>query len=164
MPNMDPAHRMWELTGGPPHSKFNDHPGSFFYHLLLKAPYYDHEIPQGYRDNTKHIKGYVHSLDVGRIAWNHETGELQQIEVHDRYRRQGLGTALWNKAHELSAQHGLVAPVHSGVRTPDGTHWALSTKQPVPPIASGVCRDCSKLRDTNTGECNCGSYQHWRWY
>lgn len=160
MPNMDPAHRIWEFNGGPPNSKFNKWPRHHMYQLILSAPDYDHEISQGMRDMHKHLEGYVHSTPVGQMTWNHETGELNQIQVHPKYQRTGLATAMWKKAHDLSKEHGVVAPVHSGIRTESGTAWAKSTGDPVPPVASGVCRDCSKLRDTN-GECGCeGVYLH----
>lgn len=92
--------------------------------------------------------------NVGTAQWETGTGKLNWIETDENYRRRGVATHILRKARELQAAHGLPDIVHTGVRHEDGSAWAKSTGLYVPPIASGVCRDCQTLRKVN-GACDC---------
>jgi len=62
---------------------------------------------------------------VGFIAWNPSHGEIEDIETHPDFRRQGVATSLYKKATEWSDENGQVAPRHSSIRTQAGHRWAI---------------------------------------
>lgn len=59
---------------------------------------------------------------MGHLSWDHEF--IQSVFTVPTYRRQGVGTAMWNQAHKVSAEQGIPAPRHSPTRTEDGRAWA----------------------------------------
>lgn len=61
---------------------------------------------------------------VGRMNWHPKTGVVQWVETNKNYRRLGVATELWNKAHKLSEQTGIKAPEHSAHRWEEGDQWA----------------------------------------
>jgi len=143
---IDPKSLQHDFTGGPKELHTNNTGRNNYFALYTKAP--DIHDPERGMQN------------VGAMHWHPETGHLLYIEVHPYYRRKGIATAMWSAAKDFVTTHGKDSPVplqlpkHSDNRTPEGTAWAKSTRDPVPPIASGVCRTCSKLR-TDRGGCDC---------
>lgn len=61
-----------------------------------------------------------------------EKGEVNAVETHPKYRRQGLAKKLWDIAN-TNAEQGAPAPVHSGTRTRAGEAWAKKVGGEVPP-------------------------------
>lgn len=74
---------------------------------------------------------------VGKMTWWEKTvanaGEIDKIDVAENYRRMGIGTAMLNKAKELSqVDDNIPFPVHSATRTEMGEAWARSTGDILP--------------------------------
>lgn len=76
-------------------------------------------IQFNYVDREDNTSGYhrVEAIQdgnkIGKIDWDgSETGRVNLIHVDEEHRRQGVATALWNEAHSVSDQKGLVNPVH----------------------------------------------------
>jgi hypothetical protein len=90
------------------------------------------------QDNTHGLEALQHSpvdneLDnVGWMQWDDHSGEIQHIMVNHDRRREGIGTALWNRAQSLASERNITAPVHSKSRTKEGDAWAKSFGQPIP--------------------------------
>ena len=60
-------------------------------------------------------------------------GEIDKIEVAEKFRRQGIGTGLLEEARRLSTvDENVPYVVHSKSRTPDGEAWARSTGDTLP--------------------------------
>jgi hypothetical protein len=60
-------------------------------------------------------------------------GEIDKIEVTEKFRRQGVATGLLEEARRLSAvDENVPYVVHSKSRTPDGDAWAKSTGDALP--------------------------------
>ncbi len=92
--------------------------------------------------------------DVGSLKWSPHNGMVSMIEANHHYRHQGIGTALWQRAHEIANEHGLTPPRHSDVRTDDGYGWSQNVdKQPLPLPAPGqqslFGRDLAETTDTS---------------
>ena len=110
-----------------------------------------------HEDPTEYGKGSIpgpHKEVVGHMNWHGETGKIGMIEVHPQYRGLKVATHMLDLATKKSPEMGVAAPVNSDLRTEGGDAWAKNNGLYVPPIRSGVCRDCSELRD-NTGSCKC---------
>jgi GNAT superfamily N-acetyltransferase len=62
---------------------------------------------------------------------------VSAVSVHERYRRRGVATALWDHAHELGLK-----PRHEdmGVVTPAGAAWAATTPEDVPAARTAPAR------------------------
>jgi GNAT superfamily N-acetyltransferase len=63
---------------------------------------------------------------VGRMSWHPRTGAVQWVGTDKEYRRLGVATTLWEKAHKLAADTGIKAPEHSAHRWAEGDAWAKS--------------------------------------
>lgn len=79
----------------------------------------------------------IHATDperysMGFMQWSDKTGEVTHIAVLGDKRRQGVATALWNRAQELAAEKGITAPRHSSKRTEAGDAWAKSVGGELP--------------------------------
>ena len=59
-------------------------------------------------------------------------GEVRTVFTDDRFRRQGLATALWDVAARLGME-----PRHAGNRTDDGDGWARRVGGDLPPRRRG---------------------------
>jgi hypothetical protein len=60
-------------------------------------------------------------------------GEIDKIEVTEKFRRQGVATGLLEEARRISAvDENVPYVVHSKSRTPDGDAWAKSTGDALP--------------------------------
>lgn len=66
------------------------------------------------------------------MQWDDKTGEITTLSVPYDKRRQGVATALWHRAHQLSAERGITPPVHSRKRTEEGNAWAKSVGGELP--------------------------------
>ena len=66
---------------------------------------------------------------LGALHWHPDDGEITYMRVEDGHRRQGIGTALWQRAHQESAERGLVPPAHSA-----GTGFAEGVGGHLPPL------------------------------
>lgn len=73
---------------------------------------------------------HIHNL--GWMQWRDDTGKIEHIMVNNDRRRQGIATAMWNRAHQLSQERNIPAPQHSSQRTPSGDAWAKAVGGPVP--------------------------------
>jgi GNAT superfamily N-acetyltransferase len=118
-----------------------------FYHPSLTIT---HELPPDGHEKYFGIPKEV----VGRFSWHGKTGAINMVEVHPRYRGLKVATHMLELAKKQSSIMGVPEPTHSDLRTAGGDAWAKSTGMDVPPIRSGVCRDCSELRK-DSGECSC---------
>ena len=59
------------------------------------------------------------------MKWNAKG--IQGIDVPPAFKRQGVGTALWNEGHRLAETNAKIpAPKHSADRTNEGDAWARS--------------------------------------
>jgi len=59
------------------------------------------------------------------MAWHKDTGKIFTIETAEHQRRQGMATAMWNRAHQEAGRNpDVVAPVHSEIRSGMGDKWA----------------------------------------
>jgi hypothetical protein len=134
----------YQFSGGKPGTP-HAHKERFYSPSLLIM----HDQPQNSKDPWQDRKEVV-----GRLSWHGKTGAINMIEVHPKYRGLKVATHMLELAKKQSSIMGVPEPVHSDLRTPEGDDWAKSTSMDVPPIRSGVCRDCSKLR-SDTGECEC---------
>lgn len=69
---------------------------------------------------------------LGFMQWDDKTGEVTHIAVPYDRRRQGVATALWHRAQQLSEERGITPPVHSRRRTEEGNAWAKSVGGELP--------------------------------
>jgi len=75
---------------------------------------------------------------VARMFLNKD-GEVDGIETHPKYRRQGLATKLYNFVKETHERiPSIPAPKHSTSRTNLGQQWAKSTGEELPPLQKRV--------------------------
>lgn len=61
---------------------------------------------------------------VGYMQWSPRDGVINMVNTEPQYERQGIASHLWDRAHEVAAEHGLTPPRHSDVRTPSGNSWS----------------------------------------
>lgn len=95
---------------------------------------------------------------MGQMTWwgqdNPVPGEIDKIDVEERFRRQGVATQMLEEARRVSGVDGNVPyPVHSTTRTPEGEAWAKSTGDKLPPRNPGsmALDPPSRLRGTLAG-------------
>jgi GNAT superfamily N-acetyltransferase len=74
---------------------------------------------------------------AGVMRWHPATGEVVSVGTHKQFRGQGVATAMWQRAHEESAQRGLTAPAHSETQTPAGKGWAPHADEHTPLAGPG---------------------------
>lgn len=94
----------------------------------MNIPHEEHFFPQhgtygefqtGHSLYLKHNNGDY----LGHMNWDSQTGEVLTLRVKKDYRRQGVATHMWKRAHHLSAEQGLTPPSHSDLRTNLGEAW-----------------------------------------
>jgi hypothetical protein len=78
--------------------------------------------------NVTTITAYQGDVNVGRMQWVTNTGEIVHLYVTKESRRQVIATRLW---HEGQREHTVR---HSRQRTRDGEAWAKSLGTPLPPL------------------------------
>lgn len=71
---------------------------------------------------------------IAYMRYDKSTGEMKDISVDKEHRRKGIATGMWNHALSLANTSGIVAPVHSSVRTPEGAAWAASVGADAPTL------------------------------
>ena len=74
------------------------------------------------------LMAYQGDVNVGRIQWVSDSGEIVHLYVTRESRRQGVATRLF---HKSSREYGVT---HSGQRTRDGEAWARSLGTELPPL------------------------------
>jgi ribosomal protein S18 acetylase RimI-like enzyme len=71
-------------------------------------------------------------FQMGKLHWNANTGEIQNVETDPNYQRLGVANTMLAEAKEAAKLHGLMPPVHSSNRTDEGQAWAKATKEKLP--------------------------------
>jgi GNAT superfamily N-acetyltransferase len=67
------------------------------------------------------------------LIWHKETGEIFGVQVDPHLQRQGVATAMWNRAHSMAAENPeIVPPRHSRIRSGQGDKWARSVGGELP--------------------------------
>lgn len=84
------------------------------------------------------VMAYDDSGQVGRLLWDDSDGEISHLYVGENRRREGIATAMWDKAHEIAEEQGVVAPEHSSRRTKAGDEWAHSVGGHVPELTDDI--------------------------
>lgn len=88
-----------------------------------------------YSKNPDNLSVENHSLTlhhqdkgpIGYMSWSNDDnlGMLQDIHIEPSHQRKGLGTKLWQTAHELAQQDpNITPPTPSNFRTLAGDQWA----------------------------------------
>ena len=73
------------------------------------------------------------AAEGGMLRWHAKTGEIHNIEVSPGMRRQGIATAMYGKAKEISSlTRGVKTPRHSPDRSEAGEAWARSLGERLP--------------------------------
>ena len=78
--------------------------------------------------HAKSIMASVNGEYVGHIFWNENTGEVEDIYVHDEFQRLGIGTTLWVEAKARDPKVH-----HSPTQTEAGRAWAQVVQAPLMP-------------------------------
>lgn len=89
-------------------------------------------------NNQHRIDVFNDSGALGYIEWDIDDGEIQKVFVGRPYRRQGLGTHLWELAVEHAQKHDLVEPEHSSRRSKEGDDWAKSIGGHIPDLTDDI--------------------------
>ena len=71
----------------------------------------------------EHVIEAGNDADMGHLSWSDSTGRISEVYVPETLRRQGIASALLQKAHETADEKGLVHPDHSETRTAAGDKW-----------------------------------------
>ena len=79
---------------------------------------------------------------MGQMTWwghdNPVPGEIDKIDVGEKFRRQGVATQMLEEARRTSeVDKNVPYAVHSTTRTPEGEAWAKSTGDNLPPRSAG---------------------------
>lgn len=69
---------------------------------------------------------------MGHMDWSASSGEIYGINVYRPYRRLGVANTLFQHAHKMAREQGLVAPEHSDDRSDMGDAWAKQAGGKVP--------------------------------
>lgn len=75
---------------------------------------------------------------VGYIEWDADDGEIEDIHVGKPYRRQGVGTHLWELAVEWSKENDALEPEHSSRRSKAGDAFARSIGGHLPDLTDDI--------------------------
>lgn len=78
-----------------------------------------------------------YAQNVGHIQWSPWDGVVTIVKTHPSHERKGIASALWQRAHEISAKRGLPLPQHSDLRTPAGIGWSQKVDQEELPNTAG---------------------------
>jgi GNAT superfamily N-acetyltransferase len=93
----------------------NDLPGGAEFHFTPSpARHIHHEL-------ELHARGQ----QLGKLSWGQD-GDISGVEVHHQHRRQGIATALYTRAHELSREHRIEPPGASVFQTGAGHAFRTS--------------------------------------
>jgi GNAT superfamily N-acetyltransferase len=69
---------------------------------------------------------------IAHLQWEPEKGQISDVHVEEPYRRQGIATSMWDKAHQWSKANKVTAPIHNPKRTDSGDSWAKSVGDKLP--------------------------------
>ena len=94
---------------------------------LFNPQYDEHEVTAS--DN---------SGQLGYLRWDNSDGEVSSLYVSDKRRREGIGTAMWETAHEEAEKRKVIAPEHSSRRTEAGDSWSKSVGGHVPRLTDDI--------------------------
>lgn len=75
---------------------------------------------------------------VGYIEWDRDDGVVSNIFVGKSYRREGVGTYLWELATDWAEENDANPPEHSTARTKDGDAFAHAIGGHVPDLKDDV--------------------------
>lgn len=100
-------------------------------------PNYNPDIFFGDNEHTVRAFHPDTGEEMGRLSFYGKDaitpGEIDKIEVAEKFRRQGVATGLLEEARRLSTvDENVPYVVHSASRTPDGEAWAKSTGDALP--------------------------------
>jgi GNAT superfamily N-acetyltransferase len=95
-------------------------------HRIEYIPGLTRQHPHLYTISDKQSGKYLSNMVLGH------GGEVEAVETHPKFRRQGLATKLWETA-QANTENGAPAPVHSSTRTRSGEAWAKKVGGEVPP-------------------------------
>lgn len=94
---------------------------------------YPYNLPQF--DWSHQVVASHENRQIAQISWKPRSGEIKDIFVEKPYRRQGLASELFRRAHHMSTQFDdVVPPRHSEHRTEEGDAWAKAVGGEVPPL------------------------------
>ena len=80
-------------------------------------------VDAGHSKPVHNVQAWAGDKRIGQVFWNHR--EISGLEVDAEYRRQGVATAMWNRAHqEAEVNPRIPKPKHSKDRTTAGDSWA----------------------------------------
>ncbi len=65
---------------------------------------------------------------IAYMRYRKDSGRIEDISVDQEHRRKGVATGMYKHAKDMAEAKGIVSPVHSQVKTPDGEAWANSVK------------------------------------
>ena len=71
---------------------------------------------------------------LGHMHWSSTTGEILDVRVNQDVKRKGAATAMYKAAKDVAKKTNTITPRHSNDRTPEGSKWAASTGDHVPPL------------------------------
>jgi hypothetical protein len=119
-------------------------------------PNYNPDIFFGDNEHTVRAFHPDTGEEMGRLSFYGKDaitpGEIDKIEVTEKFRRQGVATGLLEEARRLSAvDENVPYVVHSKSRTPDGDAWAKSTGDALPEKI-GSSDDLIEPSSTASGE------------
>lgn len=69
---------------------------------------------------------------VGKLNWEHPSGNISGIYVPKEHRRKGIATALFTEGKRLSAERGIPTPKITNDQTNEGEAWVKSLGVRVP--------------------------------
>jgi GNAT superfamily N-acetyltransferase len=95
-----------------------------------KAPY-----PNTNRSFPHRLLANQDGSTIGKLSWHYDTGDINDVYVMEKNRRQGIATNLFQHATHLSTQFNDVPPPrHSAKRTEAGDSWAKAVGGDIPEI------------------------------
>lgn len=89
-------------------------------------------------NNYARIDIFNNAGAVGYIEWDVDDGEIQKVFVGKPYRRQGVGTYLWELVEKWTSENNMTEPEHSSKRTFEGDAWAKSIGGHIPDITDDI--------------------------
>jgi hypothetical protein len=142
---MSEFHSEWGHGWQPaPHTNLN--PKQFAPHIQYSVPTGDKPFGSDTTHFGHNIAGVTlesHAPDrdnnsspetLGHLHWSSKTGEILDVRVNKDIKRKGAATAMYKAAKDVAKRTSTIAPRHSNDRTVEGTKWAESTGDRVPPL------------------------------
>jgi GNAT superfamily N-acetyltransferase len=96
-------------------------------HVVHYVPNITRHHPHWYIMSDAQSGKYISNMVVGH------SGEVEGLETHPKYRRQGIASELWHAAQQhAETTPGVPTPQHSRLRTRAGTAWAKKVGGDIP--------------------------------